>query len=72
MDDSIVKGAGRISPLEVLRTRAELSDELHFSGFCREAVIRFGIKSAPKWGSRQAEFHHILSRISPCGTGLER
>ena len=35
MDDSIVKGAERISPLEVLRTRAELSDELHFSGFCR-------------------------------------
>jgi len=28
--------------------------------------MRFGIKSAPKWCSRQAEFHYILSRRSPC------
>jgi hypothetical protein len=24
-----------------------------------KAVIRFGIRSAPKWCSRQAEFHYI-------------
>jgi hypothetical protein len=30
----------------------------------RESVIRFGIKSAPKGCSLQAEFHHILSRRS--------
>src|SRR5690348_8844067 len=27
-----------------------------------KAVIRFGIRSAPKWCSRQAEFHYIVSR----------
>src|SRR5215831_17767443 len=33
-----------------------------------KAVIRFGIRSAPKWCSRQAEYHYILSRRSPCET----
>ena len=37
-----------------------------------KAVIRFGIRSAPKWCSRQAEFHYILSRRSPCETGPAR
>ena len=36
-----------------------------FTGW--ESVIRLGIGSAPKWCSRQAEFHYILSRRSPCG-----
>src|ERR1700732_3690876 len=35
-----------------------------------ESVIRFGTRSAPKWCSRQAEFHHILSRRSPVGLAL--
>jgi hypothetical protein len=30
-----------------------------------------GADIAPKWGSRQAEFHHILSRRSPCGLAGE-
>ena len=34
-----------------------------------KAVIRFGLRSAPKWCSHQAEFHYILSRRSPCETG---
>src|SRR5215472_2590173 len=33
--------------------------------------LRFGIRSAPKRCSRQAKFHHILSRRSPCGLGGE-
>jgi hypothetical protein len=37
-----------------------------------KSVIRFGARSAPKWCSRQAEFHHILGRRSPCETGLVR
>jgi hypothetical protein len=36
------------------------------------AVVPFGIKSAPMWCSRQAEFHHILNRRSPYQTGLAR
>jgi hypothetical protein len=36
-----------------------------------ESVIGFGIGSAPKWCSRQAEFRHILSRRSPCGLAGE-
>ena len=35
-----------------------------------ESVIRFGVGLAPKRCSHQAEFHHILSRRSPCGTDL--
>ena len=31
-------------------------------GYGWKAVIRFGIRSAPKWCSRQAEFHYIVSR----------
>ena len=31
-----------------------------------------GIGSPPKWCSRQGEYHHILSRRSPGGTGLAR
>jgi class 3 adenylate cyclase len=29
------------------------------------------LRSAPKWCSRQAEFHHILGRRSPCGLAGE-
>jgi len=36
----------------------------------RHPVRRTG--SPPNWCSRQAEFHHILSRRSPGGTGLAR
>jgi hypothetical protein len=34
------------------------------------SVSRFGIKSPPRWCSRQAEFHHILSRRAPVGLAL--
>src|SRR5215470_3379745 len=36
-----------------------------------EAVIRFSVGSAWKRCSRQTEFHHILSRRSPCGLAGE-
>src|SRR5215470_14255257 len=36
-----------------------------------ECIIRFGIEAAPKWCSRQAEFHHILGCRSPCWTAGE-
>ena len=45
----------------------------HLSRFAQlggEPSFQFDIRSAPKWCSRQPDFHHILSRRSPCGTDL--